>query len=126
MSLCRWSLVALGLLALGGCRLKSWESFSAAVEPVPQGPYKGNEYQSSGLAEATGGIKPEVRYTEGAKNDQESGFASTTDQPAKGSGQHPGELPNVARPGYGMENGPALQNGPSSVGQPGIDSGRGY
>ncbi|RYG34820.1 hypothetical protein EON81_14505 [bacterium] len=125
----RFLLLALALVALGGCRFKSWESFTSAQDHDPkysvESTWVGNEYQSAGLANETSGRNTTVNYTKGAKNDQTSGFISI-DQPAKGSGQHPGNLPNVARAGHGLSNGPAMQNTASSVGQPGIDSGRGY
>ncbi|RYG48374.1 hypothetical protein EON79_04635 [bacterium] len=124
----RLLLLALALVALGGCRFKSWESFSSAQEHSPYditATHVGNPYQSAGLANETSGRNVEVSYTKGARNEQTSDFSSI-DQPAKGSGQHPGDLPNVAKPGHGQQNGPAVQNDASSIGQPGIDSGRGY
>jgi hypothetical protein len=52
------SLVAvLGLVMLGGCRFKSWESFETATTPSVAGEWQGDEYASGGIANASGGTR---------------------------------------------------------------------
>ena len=77
-------LAAIALIALGGCRVKSWESFEAATTPNPPGEWKGDEYASAGIANATGGQNTKTRYADGAKNTQVSGLNAEYGNPIKG------------------------------------------
>ena len=97
------------VLASSGCRFKGGESFASATTPhEPKASYQGDPYSNGGIADATGGAKPETRYGMGAKTGAAAKPNYNYDQPAKGSGQQPGE-----NPGTGVGNAPVQQGKPS-------------
>jgi hypothetical protein len=113
----RLAFLAAVVASLSGCRFKGYESFSSVTTPMPevyQTPKKGDPYGYGGVADATGGLDPKTRYGQGSNN------AGTVrpgyDQPQKGSGNQPGEYPNVAAPGHAQTNAPAYQPSPSDIG----------
>jgi hypothetical protein len=112
----KFAIVLLAAALLGGCRFKGWESFSSAVS-VPDAPrtLPGDPGASGGIAMATGGHDTVTRYGEGARKDVTAPLSPSYDQPAKGSGQQPGEGTIEAAPGYAHENGPSMQNLPGAV-----------
>jgi hypothetical protein len=92
--------LVLGLL-LTGCRSKAAESFISAVTPNEEKPrYMGDKHSNGGMGGANSGTK--LGYESGSRN---VGTVSTYDDPAKGTGNQPGE-----NPGAGGPNGPAMQN----------------
>jgi len=117
-------LAAIALIALGGCRVKSWESFEAATTPNPPGEWKGDEYASAGIANATGGQNTKTRYADGAKNTQVSGLNAEYGNPIKGTGMQPGENPISNKNGHGNQNAPAFDETPSNVQSPSARTGR--
>jgi hypothetical protein len=112
----KFGLVLLAASLLGGCRFKGYESFESATT-VPDQPrtLSGDAGASGGIASASGGTKTVTRYGEGARKTAPEPLVPSYDQPAKGSGQQPGEGTVEAAPGYGHANGPAFQNAPGSV-----------
>jgi hypothetical protein len=101
--------------AIGGCRIKSWESYESATTPNPPGTWKGDEYAWGGVADATGGLKPQVQYNEGARSTPTGKLDPTYDQPMKGTGLNPGDYNTTALPGHGNTNAPAFQGTPGSA-----------
>jgi hypothetical protein len=96
-----------GLVSIG-CRPRGVESFISATTPVKTADkYEGDQYANGGIADASGGTKTEAQYGKGAKSGADAQPNYGYDQPAKGSGQQPGE-----NPGTGVGNGPALQGNP--------------
>ncbi len=86
--------------------------------PAPRNPSRlvsGDAYAFGGVGAANGGLKPQTNYGVGSDPHSPSHVNASFDQPAKGSGQQPGEYPNVAAPGAGQENGPALQPKPDEL-----------
>jgi hypothetical protein len=73
----------------------------------------GDPYSFGGVGEATGGLKPQTNYGAGSDPNSPAPVNGAFDQPEYGSGQQPGEAPNVAAPGHGQDNGPSLQPRPS-------------
>jgi hypothetical protein len=112
------------LTTVSGCRIKSWESFEAATTPNPPGEWKGDEYASGGLANATGGLNTKTRYAEGSKNEQTSGINAGYGNPIKGSGLQPGENTVANKDGHGNQNSPSFDASPSSVQAPAARTGR--
>ncbi len=110
--------------ALGGCRYKGWESFTTATEPNSfQAPaVKGDPYGFGGVAVASGGLKPQTNYGAGSDPNSKGPVNPSFDQPEKGSGQQPGEYPNVAAPGFGQDNGPGMQPKAGAIPQDGAIS----
>ena len=106
-------LTVLVLIAVSavGCRYKGWESFTSATNtsPASPAPIKGDPYGFGGIGGANGGLIAKTNYGAGADENSPAKVNDTFDQPDKGSGQQPGELPNVAAPGYGQSNSPANQ-----------------
>lgn len=114
----RLSIVAVLLLgvAVSGCRFKGAESFNTSVSPYGEPAQKGDDYTYGGIADANGGQKVRASYSKGAPAFDANGKVDPSyDQPAKGTGQHPGEYPNTARAGYGNVNAPAFQPLPGSI-----------
>jgi hypothetical protein len=115
----KWAFgVLLASTVLGGCRLKGVESFLAVTTPngpIGEAAWGGDEYAAGGIAEASGGLHSKTQYGNGAKNNGTGSFDTGYDQPAKGSGQQPGEFTNEANSGFGKNNGPGLQAAPSDV-----------
>jgi len=107
------STVILVALAATGCRYKGWESFTSATTAFPAGPapIKGDPYGFGGVGGANGGLIAKTNYGAGANENSTAKVDNSFDQPEKGSGQQPGELPNVATPGNGQSNSPANQPG---------------
>jgi hypothetical protein len=108
--------------ALGGCRFKGGESFLAVTTPMPEhkghlgtADWKGDPYAAGGIAEASGGTVILKTYGKGARSNVPGKLDTSFDQPAKGSGQQPGEFTNEARGGFGKSNAPGLQASPSDV-----------
>ena len=114
-TLVRLALLAAVAASVVGCRFKGYESFEAATSPMEyKYPKKGDPYGNGGIADASGGLNPKTRYGLGA---QENGpILPGYDQPQKGTGQQPGEYPNVAAAGHAQTNAPAFQPSPSDVG----------
>ncbi len=112
----KFAIVLIGGVLLGGCRFKGYESFESATT-VPDQPrvLAGDPGASGGIASASGGTKTVTRYGEGSRATAPEPLNPAYDQPAKGSGQQPGEGTVEAAPGYGHANGPAFQNTPGSV-----------
>lgn len=113
----RLALFATVALSAVGCRFKGYEGFVEATTPRPdlyEYPKHSDPYGDGGVADATGGLDPRVQYGKGA---QDKGTVMPGyDQPAKGSGQMPGEYPNVAQSGHVQSNAPSFQPSPSDVG----------
>jgi len=112
----KFAVVLIAGALLGGCRFKGVESFESATT-VPDQPrtLPGDAGASGGIASASGGLKTVTRYGEGARKDAPEALNPSYDQPAKGSGQQPGEGTIQSAPGYGHANGPAFQNTPGTV-----------
>lgn len=92
--------LVLGLF-LTGCRSKAAESFISATTPHEEKPrYMGDKGSNGGMGGANSGTK--LAYESGARA---KGTVSAYDDPAKGTGQQPGENPSAGGP-----NGPAMQN----------------
>jgi hypothetical protein len=112
-------LSALLLVALSavGCRYKGWESFTSATNKVSGGPapVPGDPYGFGGIGLANGGLIAKTNYGAGADENSPGKVNDAFDQPEKGSGQRPGELPNVAKPGHGDSNSPANQASPADT-----------
>src|SRR5579862_3317643 len=114
-------LLGLAVFALGGCRYKGWESFMSATTPNlpashPAGRVvSGDAYAYGGVGLANGGLKPQTNYGLGSDPNSTAPVNPKFDQPEKGSGQQPGEYPNVGAPGAGQENGPGLQPRPDQL-----------
>jgi len=113
-------LVALvGVVLVGGCRFKGVESFKTATTPVNYAQErlmehtKGDPYANGGIAYASAGSRLKTRYGIGANANSTEKVNPKLDQPAKGSGQQPGEEGGDAAPGYGKSNAPANQPLPS-------------
>jgi hypothetical protein len=118
------SLVAvLGLVMLGGCRFKSWESFETATTPSVAGEWQGDEYASGGIANASGGTQPKTHYGLGAKT-QGGKLEGKYDQPMMGAGLRPGEYNGSALPGTSRSNAPIMQGEPGTVNSPTVAGGR--
>ena len=104
---------------LGGCnlvRFKGVESFeSATTLPTEPRTLRPDPGTSGGIASASGGTRTKTRYGEGASLTSTAPLVPSYDQPAKGSGNQPGENPVEAAPGYGHDNGPAFQNPPGEA-----------
>lgn len=104
---------------LSGCglvRFKGVESFeSATTLPTEPRTLKGDPGASGGIAMASGGNHAKTLYGDGASLTATAPLVPTYDQPAKGSGNQPGENPVEAAPGYGHDNGPAFQNPPGEA-----------
>ena len=104
---------------LGGCRWKGAESFLTATTPQEpiggKGQWSGDPYAKSSVAEASGGTITTSNYGKGARTGTNAPLVPSYDQPAKGSGQQPGEFTVEAGPGYGKVNGPAMQASPSEA-----------
>jgi hypothetical protein len=114
----KFSVVLLAGVLLGGCRFKGWESFESATTPFHRdnsSDWHGDPGSAGGVAMASGGTKTQTTYGAGAKADAAAPLNASYDQPAKGSGQQPGEGTIEAAPGFGNANGPAFQNTPGSV-----------
>jgi len=108
-----------------GCRFKSWESFESATTPAARASeWKGDEGSFGGIQEATGGLKSQTSYGFGARNNTTAKLNASYDQPAKGSGQQPGENTVEAAPGYGKINSPAFQSSPETIGTSSMRSAR--
>ena len=114
------ALAPLVLLALTGCqpRIKGLESFNSATTPIP-GPagWSGDIYSYGGLAYASGGTRARTLYGRGA--DPQGRPFPGYDQPAKGTGLQPGEVPPSQVPWWAQQNAPAWQPAP------GTENGRG-
>jgi hypothetical protein len=102
-------LAVLSSIVLGGCRFKGVESFISATTPNPEGSWSGDPYTGIGYAEASGGTNTKTRYGAGAKQTTSAPLDPVFDQPAKGTGHHPGENPGSAAAGFGLSNGPGMQ-----------------
>jgi hypothetical protein len=108
---------------LGGCRFKGGESFLTATTPQPRqedgrfGSWGGDPYAKADMGEASGGVYTRRNYGAGARTDGTGPLNPAFDQPAKGTGLHPGDQSVEARPGFGHTNAPAHQNLPGSVEQ---------
>ena len=115
----RFAVLAAVLVSVAGCRFKGYEAFSKATTPgLGGGPYPtathfGDPYGNGGTADASGGLKPNTRYGLGAQPGGK--ILPGYDEPSKGSGNQPGELPNVATEGHAQTNAPAFQPKPGSV-----------
>lgn len=116
--------------ALGGCRFKSWESFTSATTPNPA-PNWGNQFGEhgdpgsyGGIADASGGIEtngvPPTRQNWQAQNSPNNPVNPRNDQPNMGTGLNDGEYNGAAAPGYGRSNAPINQPQPGSVGAPNV------
>lgn len=106
-------------LALSGCRFKGGESFASSTTPQETfdratSDWKGDPYASSGIAEATGGLKPATQYSEGARSTSDQKTDPFYNRPEYGSGTRPGELGTEAAPGHAFTNAPSLQGGPNT------------
>ena len=116
----------LGLAAIG-CRSDGVDSFVSATTPNPPigaAEWKGDHYTSSGVAEASGGTLAKTQYgnvyphEEGQRGGTRPAAAKLNpsfDQPAKGTGNQPGEYPVESNPGTGHSNAPANQPLPGQV-----------
>jgi hypothetical protein len=110
-----------GCLLLGGCRYKGWESFTSATGapdpafPTAQVAPKGDPYSFGSLAPATGGLNYQTNYGTGANLTSTGKLNPVIDQPEQGSGQEPKQFSTAAAPGYGQDNGPALQPRPGTM-----------
>ena len=92
-------------LMASGCRVKGFESFKSATTPTEfKDQYVGDKYSNGGIADATGGVKPDAQYGAGAKKGAGVVMNTQYDQPAKGTGNQPGE-----NSGTGKGNGPVMQ-----------------
>lgn len=113
-------------LALGGCRSRAWESFSSATTPHDQSAvtWKGDPYTFGGIGNATGGRDARSSYSQGANPNATAPLDPLYDQPAKGTGLHPGEPTVENRAGFGKTNAPALQPAPGTVGASTVRSAR--
>ncbi len=125
----RFALFAAVIVSVSGCRFKGYESFSKATSDRVEESKKidfGESYSSNhperkewgkysggGIAEANGGLNSQTRYGLGAQKDGK--VMPSFDQPAKGTGQQPGEAPNAAADGHGQTNAPAFQPEPGSA-----------
>jgi hypothetical protein len=90
----------LGLL-LAGCHPKSIQSFISATTPQEEKPrYMGDKGSNGGFGGANSGTRLGKENGSKAK-----GTVSGYDDPAKGTGNQPGE-----NPGSGGLNGPIMQN----------------
>ena len=110
-------LLPIGLLALAvvGCtpRFKGGESFvSSTVPNEASAGWKGDAYSDGGYANPSGGLKPGTRYGAGANPEGQPlpGY----DQPAKGSGLQPGEVPPSNAPWWAQQNAPVWQTAPGN------------
>jgi hypothetical protein len=104
--------------------MKGEESFLSATTPNQPGSFNGDPYGSVGLAEATGGTKPMTPYGAGSNPNATAPVNPAYDQPAKGTGQQPGEFPVRAAAGFGNSNAPANQPLPSDVSNPTVRTGQ--
>ena len=111
------AIVAISVIALGaaGCRLKGVEGFKSATTPVDYKNGVGDPYASGGIANATGGLDVTTSYGQGAKDKPTGVLNAKLDQPAKGTGNLPGEQTQAAAAGYGNLNGPAYQPTPGAT-----------
>ena len=107
-------LAALGLLTLSyvGCRFKAPESFVASTTPNPPTTWEGDPYSYGGIEEASGGLDTRVQYGAGARR---GAGVSSYDDPAKGTGLQPGEVPGENVPWWAGQNAPAWQPRPSEI-----------
>lgn len=104
--------IALGLMCTG-CRVKGFESFHSATQPVEfKDRYEGDKYSNGGIADATGGKNVSTQYGVGAKTGANAKMNPAYDQPAKGTGQLTGENPGT-KPSTG--NGPIMQPEPGQA-----------
>ncbi len=94
-----------------GCRFKGGESFISATTPRAYPNGQGDPYSNGGIAGATGGTNVKTHYGEGARKSPTGTLDAKLDQPAKGSGQRPGEQPQEGVAGYGNVNAPIAQPG---------------
>lgn len=108
-------LFALGLLCLSfaGCRFKGPESFVQATTPNPPTNWAGDAYSWGGIADATGGLQDQVQYGTGARKG--AGVFPSYDDPAKGTGLQPGEIPGENVPWWAGQNAPAWQPRPGEI-----------
>ena len=112
----QFAIVLVAVALLGGCRFKGLESFESATSVSgTERTLPGDPGASGGISTASGGTKTVTRYGEGARKTAPEALVPAYDQPAKGSGQQPGEGTIEAAPGYGHANGPAFQNAPGAV-----------
>lgn len=123
----RFTLFAAVIVSVAGCRFKGYESFSKATSDRAEESKaidfgesaksaerrEWGKYSGGGIAMANGGLNAQTRYGLGAQKDGKvmPGF----DQPAKGTGQQPGEYPNAASDGHAQTNAPAFQPAPGSA-----------
>lgn len=112
-SIVRLAALALLAVAMTGCRFKGYESFTAATSPNTAPAQRGDVYGNGGTADASGGLTEDVQYGRGAS--AAGTVKPSYDQPQKGSGNLPGEYPNVASSGHAQTNAPAFQPSPSDV-----------
>ena len=104
-----------GLAVLSGCRFKGVEGFRAATTPVDYKDGQGDPYTKGGIADATGGVVTGAQYGTGARKNPMGTLNPKLDQPAKGSGQEPGEQSQAASAGHGNSNAPSSQPLPGSA-----------
>ena len=108
-------LAGVSSILVAGCRFKGKESFLSATTPVEYRNGVGDPYASGGIAGATGGLNVKTHYGEGARNAPTGKLDAKLDQPAKGSGQRPGEQPQMGAGGYGLSNAPVSQPAPGDA-----------
>lgn len=107
-------------MVLSGCgvvRFKGVESFHSATTPVQytsklpdeQKAWKGDKYGFGGVANGSGGLKAQTSYGAGSNPDSTEPVDPHYDQPAKGTGQQPGEFNGQPAGGYGQTNSPLNQ-----------------
>lgn len=119
-SIRRFAVLFVLLPLVAGCsRYKGWESFTSATNMNPPTQWKGDAYSFGSVAPASGGLLARTNYGAGANEKSTAKVNPVLDQPEKGSGQEPGQYPNTAAPGYGQDNGPALQPQPGSLARDG-------
>ncbi len=111
-------LAPLGLLALSltGCRLKGPESFLASTTPHPVEMHQswyGDQWSYGGIGVASGGRDARAQYGRGARRG--GSVNPSYDQPAKGTGLQPGEVPAENKPWWATQNAPAWQPGAGEV-----------
>lgn len=115
----RFAFLAAVAVSATGCRFKGYEAFRQSTTPgIGGGPYPtdtnfGDPYGNGGTADASGGLNPGTRYGEGAQANGK--VVPGYDEPSKGSGNQPGEYPNVALEGHAQTNAPAFQPKPGNV-----------
>jgi hypothetical protein len=102
------------VLMVSGCRFKGVEGFEKATTPVDyvqqnkENNVQGDPYANGGIAYASAGKRVHTRYGTGANMGSTDKIDPKMDQPAKGTGQQPGELGGDAD-GHGQSNAPANQ-----------------